>query len=75
MTAENNVVLALYTEISELETTKGSMVGSSQEVKAREVEIERDLGMAHEAVEVSDFHQKTLMDKDSSLTEKLSLYV
>lgn len=40
LTAENKIVVALGTEISELKTTTDSLVGSVQEVKVRSVETE-----------------------------------
>lgn len=42
-TPENEIILALRTEISELEITTGSLVGSFREVKPRAVETMKNL--------------------------------
>lgn len=43
LTMENNIVLALETEISESKTTTGFIVGSIEEVNAHAIETERDV--------------------------------
>lgn len=44
--AEKKIVLPQRTEISELNITTGSIIGSLQDVKARAVETEGDLKQA-----------------------------
>lgn len=72
LTAENNVVLALGTEIFELKSMIGSIVGFRQEVNARAVETEGDLKKAQDAIPVSGSCKKALVGKVSSLTEELA---
>lgn len=50
----------------------GCIVGSPQEVKARAVEIERDLRKAQETFAVSGSHEKVSEEKRLPLTEELS---
>lgn len=72
LTAEYKVILALRTEISELKTTPGSIVGALQEVKARAVETKGNVRKAQGNVGVSDSQRTMLIDKFASLTEELS---
>lgn len=55
-TAEDKVVLVLGTEIFELNTTTGSLVGSLQELKPRVFDTKRDLKKDQETAAVSDSH-------------------
>lgn len=71
--AERKVTLAFRTEILELKTTTGLLVGSFHKVKARAAETERGLQKAQGAVAVSKLQHKTLKEKFTFLTEELSL--
>lgn len=72
LSSENKVLVSLRTDISELETTTGSLVVSIQEVKSYAVKTKRDPEKGQEAVAVWESQQTTLTDNVSSLTEKLS---
>lgn len=72
LSLEHKFVLAVKTEISELKTTTGLLVGSIRGVKARAFEYEKDLQKTQEVVAVWDSQYKALTDKVASLMEELT---
>lgn len=69
MTGKNKNVLSLRTEISEL-MAKCTIVSFLQKVKARAIETVSDLKKASETSAVSGSHEKTLIEKVSSLMDE-----